>query len=95
MNLGLLKKDQFYREYSKFSQEDFDIDDEDLDKFIFLDDIYDDGEYFNQWELRLNKLLEERLIEVEDLQSFLILHIYVKPENEEQSHAFEEIKSRI
>ena len=89
------KKEQLEREGAKFNQEDYDIDDENSDGPTFGDPELDHGEYFEQWAFRFDELLEVRLVDVEDLQDFLVWLEYVKPEDEGESYSFEEIKSKI
>ena len=55
----------------------------------------DHGEYFEQWEYRFNELLETRLVDLEDLQDFLVWLEYVKPDDEDDLYSFEELKSKI
>ena len=55
----------------------------------------DHGEYFEQWDYRFNELLETRLVDLEDLQDFLVWLEYVKPDDEDDLYSFEELKSKI
>ena len=80
---------------SGFNQEDYALDDEYIDSHTFGDEELDYGEYFEQWTSRFSELLEERLIDVEDLQDFLVWLEYVSPEDEADGRSLNDIKSKI
>ena len=53
------------------------------------------AECFDEWTMLFSNLLNARLIDVEDLQDFLILLEFIRPDDEHLNFSFEQIKEKI